>query len=48
VFGLGQGATDARLHAIVGVVALIIAAALALALRPRHVPALARVRRYDS
>src|SRR5262249_1552117 len=48
VFGLGQGATDARLHAIVGVVALIVAAALALALRPRHAPALARVRRYDS
>ena len=48
VFGLGQGATDARLHAIVGVVALIIAAALALAWRPRLAPALARVRRHDS
>ena len=36
VFGLGQGATDARLHAIAGLVVLIIATALAIALRPRH------------
>jgi len=36
VFGLGQGATDARLHAILGVVALIIATALAIARRPAH------------
>ena len=38
VFGLGQGATDARLHAIAGLVVLISATALAIALRLRHVP----------
>jgi Ca-activated chloride channel homolog len=48
VFGLGQGATDARLHALLGVVALIIATALAIVRRPRHVPALARIRRHDT
>lgn len=48
VFGLGQGATDARLHALAGVVALIIATALALALRPPHVAVLAPGRRDDA
>jgi Ca-activated chloride channel family protein len=47
VFGLGQGATDARLHALLGVVALIIATALAIVRRPRHGAALARIRRHD-
>jgi Ca-activated chloride channel family protein len=48
VFGLGQGATDARLHAILGVVALIIATALAIARRPARALAIVRLSRHDT
>ena len=48
VFGLGQGATDSRLHAIVGVIALIIATVLMIARRPDYGLALVRRRRHDA
>jgi Ca-activated chloride channel homolog len=48
VFGLGQGATDARLHAILGVVALIIATALAIARRPARALGIVRLSRHDT
>jgi Ca-activated chloride channel family protein len=45
VFGLGQGATPAPLHFVVGLVALLAAAALAVALRGETALALVRRRR---
>ena len=44
VFGLGQGATDARMRLLVGGIALLAAATLALALSPMRV----RIRRGDA
>jgi Ca-activated chloride channel family protein len=41
VFGMGQGATDAPLHLLIGFIALLLAAALGV-LRARPAPALAR------
>jgi Ca-activated chloride channel family protein len=48
VFGLGQGATDSRLHAIVGVIALIIATVLMIARRPDYGLAVVRRRHHDA
>ena len=47
VFGLGQGATDARWHAIIGVIALIVALVLAIARRPVQAWHLVALRRHD-
>jgi Ca-activated chloride channel family protein len=45
VFGLGQGATPGPVHLIVGLVALLMAAGLGLALRREPVPVVGRRRR---
>jgi Ca-activated chloride channel family protein len=45
VFGMGQGATSATLHALIGVAALLVAAALCVMLRRDRLPACVRAER---